>query len=133
MAFVVDASMTMAWCFEDEASPRSEAVLDRLHGETAIVPSIWPLEVANVLIVGQRRGRLTAAQSTRFVEAIDRLPIDVEMRTLIIGDIVHSGIANELSAYDAAYLSLAARLGLPLATLDRRLADAARAAGVSVL
>jgi len=133
MAFVVDVSMTMAWCFEDEASPRSEAVLDRLHGETAIVPSIWPLEVANVLVVGQRRGRLTAAQSARFVEVLDRLPIEIEMRALSIGDIVHSGIANGLSAYDAAYLSAAARLGLPLATLDRRLTEAARAAGVSVL
>ncbi len=133
MAFVVDASMTMAWCFEDEASPRSEAVLDRLHGESAIVPSIWPLEVANVLVVGQRRGRLTFAQSARFVEALDRLPIEVEVRTPSLGDVVHSGIAHDLSAYDATYLLTAARLGLPLATLDRRLTEAARAAGVSVL
>ena len=68
--FVVDANVTMAWCFEDEVTDDTEAVLDRLRSEQAIVPAIWPLEVANVLLVAERRGRISEAQINRFI----RLP-----------------------------------------------------------
>jgi predicted nucleic acid-binding protein len=68
--FVIDSSVAMAWCFEDEASDATDAVLDRLNEECAVVPAIWPLEVANVLLVAERRGRLSEAQASRFLELL---------------------------------------------------------------
>ncbi len=76
--FVIDASVAMTWCFEDEASRESDAVLDMLRDEDAVVPAIWPLEVANVLLVAERRGRLSEAKANRFLELLSQLPIDVE-------------------------------------------------------
>lgn len=133
MVMVIDASMTMTWCFEDEATPASDDVLQRLSDDTAVVPSIWPLEIANVLLVGERRGRLAEAQSARFVELLGELPIHIETDDADIASCVHAGRRHGLSAYDAAYLLLAERRGIELATLDRRVAAAARAAGVSVV
>src|SRR5262249_58796624 len=75
MPFVLDTSITMAWCFEDETNDLSEAVLDRLKGDSAVVPSLWRYEVTNVLIVAQRRGRLTESQAIRFLTLLRRLPI----------------------------------------------------------
>lgn len=135
MAFVVDASVTMGWCFEDENEAYSDAVLARLAEDEAIVPSIWLLEVANVILVAERRHRLTPAQATRFLELIGSLPISVDDATDVrsIWPILDLGRAHNLSSYDAAYLELALREGVPLATLDERLIRAARQAGVTVL
>lgn len=131
--FVVDTSVTMAWCFEDEATPATEAVLDRLRDEPAIVPPIWPLEVANVLLVAERRRRMTEAQAARFTGLLGQLPIHVDDDTVDLSAVLGTGRRHELSAYDAAYLVLAERLGAPLATLDDALAGAARTAGVALL
>jgi predicted nucleic acid-binding protein len=131
--FVIDTSLTMAWCFEDEASPATDAVLDRLRDQDAAVPVTWPLEVANVLLVAERRGRLREAQASRFLELIDQLPIEVDDAPSDIADVVAAGRRHELSSYDASYLVLAERLGAPLATLDRRLGAAAERAGVELL
>ncbi len=79
---MLDASVTMSWCFEDETTPYTEAALDRLVGATAVVPAIWPLEVANVLLLAERRGRLTEAQSARFVELLGALPIVIDQRAM---------------------------------------------------
>ncbi len=135
MAFVVDSSVTMAWCFEDEANSYTEAVLDRLRQEEAIVPAIWPLEVANVLLVGERRHRLTEAQSLRFVQLLQALPIavDGEVLTTSFGYLLALGREYNLSAYDAAYMELAARRGLPLATQDGRLSAAAKQMGILLM
>ncbi len=135
MEFVLDTSVTMSWCFEDEATPYTEAALDRLQGATAVVPAIWPLEVANVLLSAQRRGRLTEAQSARFVELLGALPIVMEQPSAdqIFGSVLPLGRQHGLSAYDAAYLELAARQGLPLATRDERIIAAAAAIGVKIL
>lgn len=133
MGFVVDASVTMAWCFEDEASAATDAILDRFTTDDAHVPAVWTFEVANVLVVAQRRGRLTSAQRTRFVELLGQLPIIVETGPPRLGDLVHVAESSGLTAYDAAYLQLGAQLDLPLATLDRRLIEAARAAGISTI
>jgi predicted nucleic acid-binding protein len=133
VSFVVDASVTMAWCFEDEATPASEAVLDQLSGERAIVPGLWTLEVTNVLLAAERRGRLTEAQATRFVSVLSALPIDISPDIADLVALLAAGRRHELSAYDAAYLTLAARTGLPLATLDDKLAAAARSAGITLL
>jgi len=133
MPFVVDASVTLAWCFEDETTPQTEAILDRLSDDTAVVPSLWELEVSNVLLLGERRGRLTESQSARFVALLGQLPILVDSASVDIGAVLAAGRSHALSAYDAAYLVLAEREGVPLATLDAKLRAAAQAVGVSVI
>ncbi|HEX8081108.1 MAG TPA: type II toxin-antitoxin system VapC family toxin [Jatrophihabitans sp.] len=131
--FVIDASVTLAWCFADEATPGAESVLDHFSEDEAVVPAIWPLEIANVLLVAQRRKRLTEAQASRFSDLLQQLPIHVVDAPTDLADVVAAGRHHELSSYDAAYLVLAERTGAPLATLDHRLADAATRAGVRLL
>lgn len=131
--FVIDASVTMAWCFADEATPGAESVLDHFSEDEAVVPAIWPLEIANVLLVAQRRKRLTEAQASRFLDLLQQLPIHVVDAPTDLAGVVAAGRHHELSSYDAAYLVLAEHTGAPLATLDRRLADAATRAGVRLL
>ncbi|MGO9469799.1 MAG: type II toxin-antitoxin system VapC family toxin [Isosphaeraceae bacterium] len=130
--FVLDCSVTMAWCFEDEATPYTNGVRDSLADKRAMVPSIWPLEAANATIMGERRKRLDVARSQRFFVLLGALPIvvDDEISSRAFGDIVHLARTHELSAYDAAYLELAIRKGLPLACNDGKLKTAAMAAGV---
>lgn len=130
--FVLDTSVTMAWCFEDEADARADAVLDRLRTEPAAAPDLWPLEVANVLLVAERTSRITEAQSTHFLALLGALPIQVEASPDWT-ELLAAGRRHGLSAYDASYLTLAARLGAPLATLDGELAAACSAAGVATV
>ncbi len=133
MAFVLDASVTMAWCFEDEATPAADAVLDRLGQQEAVVPALWRLEVANVLLAAERRRRVSEATAARFVELLTALPIRVDPDPAGLTELLAAGRRHGLSAYDACNLVLAERLGVPLATLDEGLAAAGRAAGVAVL
>src|SRR5215475_12711587 len=133
MPFVVDASVALAWCFEDEATPHTEAILDRLIDDTAIVPALWELEVSNVLLVAERRGRLTEAQSARFVALLGQLPIHIDSASVEMGGVLAAGRRHTLSAYDAAYLVLAEREGVRLATMDAKLRKAAQDAGVAVI
>jgi predicted nucleic acid-binding protein len=130
--FVLDCSVTMAWSFDDEATPYTDGVRDSLAEMRAVVPSIWPLEAANATIVGERKGRLDEARSRRFFVLLEALPIklDEEIGNRAFGDIVHLARTYQLSAYDAAYLELAIRRGLSLACLDGKLKTAAAAAGV---
>jgi Predicted nucleic acid-binding protein, contains PIN domain len=132
MSVVLDASVTMTWCFEDKASDATEALLDRVATEHAVVPGLWRLEVANVLLGAERRKRISESQGRRFVELLVQLPIRVDDTPTAMGEIVAMARRHGLTAYDAEYLMSAERLGLPLATLDRRLADAAREAGVAL-
>lgn len=133
--FVLDCSVAMSWCFEDESQQIADHILDRLLEDQALVPAIWLLEVANVLLVGERRGRITSAQASHFLAMIETLPILVDSPASfkIIGDIYSLARTYELSAYDAAYLELAMREGVVLATLDESLSAAALKAGVNVL
>ena len=133
--FVLDCSVAMAWCFEDESDGYADAVLDRLDNGTAVVPSHWPLEVANVLLVAERRGRLKEADSTRFLELLGALPIEVDSETpaRAFGAILSLGREHGLSSYDAAYLELAMRESVPVASLDQPLRLAAEGSGVSLL
>ncbi len=135
MTFVVDASVTMSWCFEDEATSYTESVLERLDDSSATVPTIWPLEVANILLLGERRGRIPRSKTERFVRVLRELRISVEgsHTATALGPVLQLGREYGLTSYDAAYLELAMRRGLPLATLDGRLADAAEGAGVSLV
>ncbi len=132
--FVLDASVALSWCFEDEADAAADALLRSLDARTAVVPGLWSLEVVNVLLGAERRGRITAAGSGRFLRLIEALPIEVDAETPARA--AREGVvlarAHGLSAYDAAYLELAVRHGIPLATRDRALAAAARAVGVEV-
>ena len=133
-SFVVDNSVVMAWCFKDEASPFADAVLTSLMGATAIVPGIWPLEVVNVLLVAECQKRLRESDSVRFISLLTQLPIVVE-RTWpekMMRDLLALGRANSLSSYDAAYLELAMRQGLPIATLDSKLLEAAKHVDVPI-
>lgn len=135
MALVVDASMTLTWAFEDETTVASQSILERLRGDEAVVPAIWPLEVANALIVGQRRGRMTPVQERRFVQLLRSLRIVVDPTTFdeAFGSVLDLAHDQKLSAYDAAYLDLAIRDGLPLATRDVRLQEAAIRLGVPLI
>ena len=131
--FVIDASVAMSWCFEDEASGKADAVLERLRDEDAAVPAVWPLEVANVLLVAERRGRLSEAKANRFLELLSQLPIDVDSSPTDVPGTVAAGRRHGLTSCDASYLVLAERLGASLATVDDPLAKAARKAGVQLL
>ena len=132
--FVLDCSVTMGWCFEDEADTYARNVLASLVYSAAIVPALWPLEVANVLLGAERRRRIGRADSARFLELIGQLPVTVAASTDLqeLPGLIALGRERGLSAYDTAYLRLALQEGLPLATRDRGLRTAARAAGVPV-
>ncbi|MEA3336822.1 MAG: type II toxin-antitoxin system VapC family toxin [Chloroflexota bacterium] len=133
--FVIDNSIVMTWCFIDEANQYADAVLENLSQAKAVVPTIWPLEVVNVLLVAERRKRMRELDSVRFLSLLSQLPIDVEQTwpERSMKDLLASGRANDLSSYDASYLDLAMRQGLPIATLDRKLVAAARRIGVPIL
>ena len=130
--FVLDGSVTMVWGFEDEADEYAEAILERMPDLQAHVPSLWPLEVANALLVGERRRRITSTETARFLAILGAFHITVEEQTVAHAwaDTMHLACAHNLSSYDAAYLELAIRLGLPLAALDGTLKTAAGAMGV---
>ena len=132
---VLDASVALAWCFKNEATAAADTVLERLATETASVPAIWHLEIANVLVMSERRRRITPANSTEFIALLETLVIVVDEDTpsRAFGRVLDLAREERLTAYDAAYLELAMRLGLPLASKDADLCDAAERLGVSVL
>ncbi|MCL5102673.1 MAG: type II toxin-antitoxin system VapC family toxin [Armatimonadetes bacterium] len=133
--FVLDCSVAMSWCFEDEGDSYARFVQDEIGSRGVIVPSIWCMELINALVVGERRGRLAPAESAEFLSMIRKLPIEAEAvpPKQTLDDILSLARSHNLSAYDAAYLQLAMRSHLPIATLDVRLADAARQIGVPLL
>lgn len=133
--FVVDNSVVMAWCFNDESDPYADSVLDRLTEFAAVVPSIWPLEVVNVLLVAERRKRISEADSVRFTALLSQLPIHVEYESQdrIMKDLLGLARTTNLSSYDASYLDLAMRKGVPLATSFKKLRKAADSVKVPIL
>ena len=132
---VLDASVALSWCFKNEATEAADRVLERLADEAASVPVIWHLEVANVLALSERRRRITPAASTGFIAMIESLTIvvDDETPSRAFGRVLDLAREERLTAHDAAYLELAMRLGVPLASKDGDLCDAAERVGVSVL
>jgi predicted nucleic acid-binding protein len=130
--FVLDSSVTLAWFFEDEDSPYALSVRDRLPESSAEVAVIWPLEIANVLLIAERKGRISVAKSTKFLRELRELPINIDLGAAARNPQPITTLArtHSLTSYDAAYLELALRLGLPLATLDEPLRAAARNTGV---
>jgi len=133
--FVLDASVTLCWCFEDQVTAYSEALLDRMAaGDEASVPFVWPLELASALVRAERKKTLKVAQVTGFVDELSAWPIEVDTAGVdrTFQETLNLARLQNLSAYDAAYLELAIRKGLPLATLDEELRKAARAVGVKI-
>jgi predicted nucleic acid-binding protein len=136
MEWVFDTSVTMAWCFDDERTPQTEAMLDRLvAGSPAVVATIWPLEVANVLSLAASKRRITQARRRQFLAMLESMPITVDAHSMksVFADVLQVAEQFHLTAYDASYLELSMRLALPLATLDKPLRNAAARAGVVVL
>ena len=132
MAFVIDASIAGSWWLPDEALAETHILLRRLGGETAVAPSVWWFEVRNLLLMAERRDRIDAAGSAALMADLEELSVEIDGNPSS-GALLALARSHRLSAYDAAYLELAARRGLPLATLDQALAAAARAEGVAVL
>ncbi len=134
--FVLDCSVTMAWCFADEATEFTSELLRSLSsGREALVPAHWSLEVVNALLVSERRERVTRNQSSRFLALLQGLPIarDVETPDRSFSSVAELARETALTAYDAAYLELAVRRGVPIATLDGELHAAATRSGVALI
>ena len=132
MAFVLDCSVTMAWVFPDEATDATDWLRDSLVEGRAFVPSLWPVEVGNVLLTATRRGRIRADEWPEIRAGLEALPIEIDPVTTsrVWGVSLELAQTHQLSVYDAMYLELAMRLQLPLATLDRALRKAAQAVGI---
>lgn len=135
MPLVLDCSVALAWILPDEDEHRVAALLERLATDGAIVPEVWPLEVANALLVAQRRRRLKENDIERALGDLAALPIRVDQETHqhALGATLSLAREYKLTSYDAAYLELARRTRLPLATLDKKLRSASRAAGIELL
>jgi predicted nucleic acid-binding protein len=135
MHCVLDSSVTLTWLLPGEATPATEALLATVGDLGAIAPGLWPLETANVLWLSERRGRITLAERTQALATLAELPIQIDERTAALTFGATSALAagRDLTVYDACYLELALRRGLPLASLDKRLCQAASAAGVALI
>ncbi len=132
---VVDSSVTLTWCFEDEQTAASLALLEQVVEHGAVAPTVWPLEVLNALVMAERRKRVDAAQRQRLTGFLRDLPIalDAETAAQAWSATVQLAERHRLTVYDAAYLELAQRRGLPLASLDNELRAAAEAVGVALV
>ena len=134
-AFVLGPSIALCWCFENEATEATGRLLEQLRAEAAAVPNLWHVEIANVLAVAERRRRITVAETAQFIALLEELEVDVDAETWTRAFTRILDLAREerLTAYHAAYLELAMRLGVPLASKDADLRNAAERLGVSVL
>jgi len=134
-SLIIDCSLTMTWCFGDEATEETTRVQERLIGEAALVPAHWFLEVTNVLAMAERRERISAADAAQFVELLRafEIQVDEEPAPRVFTHVLPLCRSEALTSYDAAYLDLALRSQLPLASLDDDLRQAAIRLGVEVL
>jgi predicted nucleic acid-binding protein len=127
--FVLDASVTLSWCFEDEGDSYTDSVIDAFRTSQAVVPALWTFEVANGLAMAERRRRIRGEEAGELLRAVLELPIRMDSETNP-GTLLEVASRARISAYDAAYLEVALRQGLPLATIDRQLRSAAGMVGV---
>ncbi len=135
MNLVIDASVTVAWYFDDETTPVTEAVLDRVSQTGAIVPTLWRLEVANAFQSAIRQKRITAGYRDQALAELMKMPITIDTETNAYAWTTTLQLAERfgLTAYDSAYLELAQRRSYSLATLDARLRNAAVSLGLSLV
>jgi len=132
MGLVLDSSIVGSWCFPDEANPVADAAFATVEADEASVPALWWFEVRNILLMGERRGRIDPAGTAGFLADLEGLPVRID-RKPDSATVLALARMHRLTFYDAAYLELALRLSVPLATLDRAIARAARAAAVPLL
>lgn len=133
MRFVLDNSVVVGWFLEDQATPYTDVVSVLLEQDQAVVPALWELEFANVLRTACRKQRLTADEAHQIIEQICALPIVIDRETPGPAELLALALRYNLSSYDAAYLELALRLQIRIATKDEPLRAAAEAAGVGVV
>jgi predicted nucleic acid-binding protein len=135
LSFVLDNSVALTWCFEKEKTPMTQILLEQATISGAVAPELWPLEAVNGLLQAQRRGRIHVAQRAELAHFLKGLPITIDCSTheRVWTDALSLAERHRLTIYDAAYLELALRLELPLATLDDDLRKAAKAEKIEVL
>lgn len=135
MSFVLDASVALAWCFNDEQTNNTKDLLLKLQTETAYIPQLWTLEVGNILIAAEKRKRINFADINLFLGLLGKLNIKIDQETANRGfhEIVSLAYSQKLTTYDAAYLELAMRMGLPLASKDKQLCQVAKKMGTLIL
>ena len=133
MPFVIDNSVVCGWFLASQSTDYTEAIALRLQDDSAIAPGLWPLELANVLRTACKRGAMIASQAREVAEQIAVLPIAVDAQSPATQAVLSLALRYDLTSYDAAYLELALRLQLPIATQDAALVEAAMAAGVGVV
>jgi predicted nucleic acid-binding protein len=135
VSFVLDSSVALTWCFEDERTPATEGLLKRVVEAGAVVPVLWPLEVLNALAMAERRRRVDRDTRHRLAGFMRDLPIRVDLESAAMAwtDTATLAERHQLTLYDASYLEVARRLSLPLGTLDGALRKAADALHVPLL
>lgn len=134
-SFVVDSSLALAWCFLDEATPATINLLERTGTESAVVPAWWYIELTNVLVFAERKGRIDAPKVAEFIALIEKLnvEVDTEAPQRAFSHLLPLCRTHQLTSYDAMYLDLALRRRLPLGTLDEPLRKAAKKLGIKLL
>jgi predicted nucleic acid-binding protein len=132
VSFVLDASVSACWALDDEDDPIGDVALDRADTDGMVVPSLWWFEVRNLLVMAERRNRSTVGKTGSFLAQLRRLDLSID-RLPAEEDIFTLARRHRLTVYDSAYLELAVRRGLPLATLDKKLAAAAKSEGVALI
>ena len=134
MSFVLDSSVTLSWCFEDERLEATDALPKQVVESGAEAPSRWPLEFLSALSMAERRRRIDADRRQRLCGFLYDLPVNIDVETASRTRAATSQLATrfKLTLYDAAYLELAQRLNLPLATLGKELRVAGRALGIAL-
>jgi predicted nucleic acid-binding protein len=131
---VIDASVTAAWCFGDEATEASRTLHRSLPQRQVVVPLLWHAECANLLLTGQRRNRVSAEQCSELLELLGDLPIETDDETpRIRGPVFRLAMTHRLTVYDAIYLDLASRRNIALATRDKQLRQAAAAMDLTLI
>jgi len=132
MGFILDASVSACWALDDEEHTIADAALDRANTDEILVPSLWWFEIRNILIVAERRKRLTVVKTNAFLGSMRRLRISMD-RAPEEADVILLARRHGLTIYDSSYLELAMRTAVPLATLDKKLAAAAKSEGVHLI
>lgn len=133
MPLVLDHSVVAGWLLDNQATPYTEAIAQRLRSDRALAPPLLPLEYSNVLRSACKRGRLSAQQAQDAIAQLAELPVEIDAESPNPGQLLALALRFDLTTYDAAYLDLALRRQLPIATQDKALAEAARLAGVGLV
>jgi len=132
MPFVLDASIPACWVLQDEEDPRADTAFARIRSDEAVVPGLWWFEIRNILVVNERRKRITESDTGVFLRDLAGLRVRVD-REPVESVVLKLARTHGLSVYDASYLELAIREAIPLATLDAQLTAAARAEGSGLI